>query len=51
MALDSGWLSALVGLLCGVISGLGIGGGSLLMIWLSAVLCLDQRLAQGINLL
>ena len=51
MALDSGWLSALVGLLCGVICGLGIGGGSLLMIWLSAVLCLDQRLAQGINLL
>ena len=51
MALDGIGMSLLAGVLCGVISGLGIGGGSLLMIWLTAVLCMDQRTAQGINLL
>ena len=45
------WLCTLVGAVCGVLSGLGIGGGSLLMIWLTAVLSMDQRLSQGINLL
>ena len=48
----SGWLvPALAGLVCGVISGLGIGGGSLLMIWMTAIAGLEQRQAQGINLL
>lgn len=51
MALDAIWISVLVGIACGVISGLGIGGGSLLMVWLTAVLAMDQRSAQGINLL
>lgn len=51
MALDSAGFGVLIGALCGVISGLGIGGGSLLMIWLTAVLTLEQRMAQGINLL
>lgn len=41
----------LAGLLCGVLSGFGIGGGSLLMVWLTAVLSMDQRAAQGLNLL
>ena len=45
------WLCALVGAVCGVLSGLGIGGGSLLMIWLTALQDLPQRQAQGINLL
>lgn len=44
-------LNLAAGVLCGVLSGFGIGGGSLLMLWLTAVLSLDQRLAQGINLL
>lgn len=39
------------GLVCGVLSGYGIGGGSLLMVWLTAVLSAQQRDAQGINLL
>lgn len=39
------------GLVCGVLSGFGIGGGSLLMVWLTAVLSVEQRTAQGINLL
>ena len=41
----------LVGLVCGIISAFGIGGGSLLMIWLTAILSMEQRTAQGINLL
>ncbi len=44
-------LPAAVGLVCGVISGFGVGGGSLLMVYMTAVANLDQRLAQGINLL
>ena len=44
-------LSALAGAVCGVLSGFGIGGGSLLMIWLTAVLGTEQTEAQVINLL
>ena len=45
------FLAVLAGLICGVLSGFGIGGGSLLMVWLTALLSMDQRTAQGINLL
>ena len=46
------FLSAiLAGLICGVLSGFGIGGGSLLMVWMTAVLSMDQKAAQGVNLL
>lgn len=51
MELNSFWIAGLAGLICGVISGFGIGGGSVLMIWLTAVAALDQKTAQGINLL
>ena len=51
MELSSPLISAAAGLLCGVISGFGIGGGSILMVWMTAVAMLDQRTAQGINLL
>ncbi len=44
-------IGILAGLVCGVISGLGIGGGSILMVWLTAVIGVAQRTAQGINLL
>lgn len=47
----NGWISAIAGLLCGVLSGLGIGGGTLLMVWMTAVAGLEQQTAQGINLL
>ena len=36
---------------CGFLSGLGIGGGSLLMVFLTAVAAIEQKVAQGINLL
>lgn len=35
----------------GFLTGLGIGGGSLLMVWLTAVLGMDAAMARGINLL
>ena len=43
--------AALAGLVCGVLSGMGIGGGTLLMVWMTAVQELPQQTAQGINLL
>ena len=44
-------LAAAAGLICGVLSGFGIGGGSLLMVWMTAVLSMEQKTAQGVNLL
>ena len=44
-------IAVLAGLVCGVLSGFGIGGGSLLMVWMTAVLAMEQKAAQGINLL
>ena len=44
-------IAAVVGLVCGVLSGLGIGGGTLLMVYLTAVTGMEQTAAQGINLL
>ena len=45
------WLSILAGAACGVLSGFGIGGGSLLMVYMTALLHMEQRTAQAINLL
>lgn len=51
MELSAYPIAATAGFLCGIISGFGIGGGSLLMVWMTAIAALDQRTAQGINLL
>lgn len=48
---NSPLLAGIAGILCGVLSGFGIGGGSLLMVWMTAVAAMDQKMAQGINLL
>lgn len=40
-----------VGLLTGILSGFGIGGGSLLILYLTAFAGVDQYVAGGINLL
>ncbi len=40
-----------VGLVLGFLAGLGIGGGSLLMLWLTLILGLPQETARSINLL
>ncbi len=46
------WMFALViGLLTGILSGFGIGGGTILMIYLTAFAAFPQKIAQGINLL
>lgn len=44
-------MEVIAALFCGFLSGLGIGGGSLLMVWMTAVLSLPQEAAQSINLL
>lgn len=44
-------IAGLAGLICGVLSGLGVGGGTLLMVWMTAVTGIAQKSAQGINLL
>ena len=49
--LDSFPVSLVVGTLLGFLSGLGIGGGSLLILWLTMVLGMEQETARSINLL
>lgn len=44
-------IALLAGLVTGVLSGFGIGGGTLLLIYMTSFAHLDQDLAQGINLL
>ena len=44
-------LHLLMGALLGTLSGLGIGGGSLLVLWLTLALGMDQPQARIINLL
>ena len=44
-------VSLLVGTVLGFLSGLGIGGGSLLILWLTIVLGTDPQIARSINLL
>ena len=44
-------LSIIIGLFCGTLTGFGIGGGSLLMVFLTAALNIEQINAQSINLI
>ena len=44
-------MNLLIGTLLGFLSGLGIGGGSLLMLWLTLVLDMEQAAARSVNLL
>ncbi len=48
----SGWLiAALAGAATGILSGFGVGGGSLLLIYMTTFADVPQNMAQGINLL
>lgn len=48
----SDWLWPLiVGAATGVLSGFGVGGGTLLLVYMTAFAGVEQRMAQGINLL
>lgn len=49
--LDSLTVSLVVGTVLGFLSGLGVGGGSLLLLWLTLVLNLEQAAARTVNLL
>ncbi len=49
--LNSVPVSIFVGSVLGFLSGLGVGGGSLLILWLNFVLHLEQAAARNINLL
>ena len=44
-------LAAAVGLATGILSGFGVGGGTLLLIYMTAFAGVEQTAAQGINLL
>ena len=49
--LDSIPAALAVGTALGFLSGLGVGGGSLLVLWLTLVLDMDPEAARGVNLL
>ena len=49
--LESVPISLLLGAALGFLGGLGVGGGSLLVLWLTLVLGVDHPTARGINLL
>ena len=49
--LESLPVALIVGTLLGFLTGLGVGGGSLLILWLALVLEMPQTAARGINLL
>lgn len=49
--LDSLPFMIFIGSVLGFLSGLGVGGGSLLMLWLTLVLGTDHAVARSINLL
>ena len=45
------WLPLLAGAVTGVLSGFCVGGGTLLLVYMTAFAGLEQQTAQGINLL
>lgn len=49
--LDSFPIAVIAGVALGFLSGLGIGGGSLLVLWLTLILDTPQEVARTINLL
>ena len=49
--MTDGLLPVIVGAATGVLSGFGVGGGTLLLVYLTTFAGVDQHLAQGINLL
>lgn len=49
--LDSFPIAVIAGLILGYMAGLGIGGGSLLILWLTLVLGMESTMARSINLM
>lgn len=44
-------VTIIIGSILGFLSGIGVGGGSLLMLWLTLVLNMEHNVARSINLL
>ena len=51
LSVNDFWLPFLVGAVTGVLSGFGLGGGTLLLVYLTTFAGMEQPTAQGINLL
>lgn len=49
--LESFPVSLMVGTVLGFLAGLGVGGGSLLILWLTLVMGMEHNIARSINLL
>lgn len=49
--LESLPIAVSVGVILGFLSGLGVGGGSLLILWLTLILHMDRESARSINLM
>ena len=49
--LESIPVAIIIGVLLGFLAGLGVGGGSLLILWLTLVLGIDSETARSINLM
>lgn len=49
--LESIAVTIMIGSVLGFLSGIGVGGGSLLMLWLTFVLNIEHSIARSINLL
>lgn len=49
--LESIPVAIIIGILLGFLAGLGVGGGSLLILWLTLVLGIDAETAKAINLM
>ena len=49
--LESLPVALLLGLVLGILAGLGVGGGSLLMLWLTLILQITHTTARAINLM
>lgn len=44
-------VTIIIGIIMGILAGLGVGGGSILILWLTLVLNMPASTAKGINLL
>ncbi len=44
-------VSVIVGFMTGILASMGLGGGFILVVWLTMFMNIEQKIAQGINLL
>lgn len=49
--LESFPIALIAGVLLGYLAGIGVGGGSLLILWLTLILHMEQNIARSVNLM